>query len=857
MGKIKKITENELVGGTQNTDVYPVTSVKAVYDENNERLDNILNRRGVVNISTNYNADHIAEVLTLEQAIAKVPSKDRVLGFQGKFLSENGWKSYVFIGDSIVDWTNKTKWNNYLTGTDIVQESGEAEDKVMSQKVVNNKLAELESNKNIILYGAGKTRPSGIKVGDIYYNIADNMLYKIVDSTPDYVAVPFVAGNLYTLNNFTYIYDGHRLVLSSIITIAQIGPSGYINVPVYSIFYNTSTKLLGRKKQDGSFETVPFVENALYSCAGQLYYWNGDDLVTVYSSNKHIAIKSRDTYYKINDDIQAGDWIIVDFQSSSVLDEKTQLLAIKENGDTVILTTPYIGAGLYAYKISSKYIAFYLVSPNVDVSADINIIKPYDSVINYITAHTEHGSFESDYGFSYNINYFSNRLRSSYMINVNGAKAIHISGLPNTSKFNTITLYCFKADYTFIAEISTLIDNFTALPDECKYIRFKCNTENDIKSVVITSFYGGEMTEEKNIQYANESEPLIFEIGNGQFTTARLMLPPNYSANGKSCPMILYLQGSDLAVNMNFELGKGVTEGVHYLRDEGYAVLEIFGWGNYYYSKYPNCGHAYPYPTPTGLKCVKSGIEYVLSHFNVDKNNLHILSWSQGGQNSLYYVTHNEFNFKTINMIAPVLDYLSMPGGPAYADARKAIAEDLGLESDCVYQGVPFNGVEYFGSTEYCSYFPKARVFFERNIDKMQYLNEAWMRLVGGNALERLHEANDDAEHFWTTKGWEHPEDNSYYNNTDRTFIGEHVSVQMWCAKDDDQTPYRKVEEVSQQLQNGGIECKMNVVADGLGGHYSVAQRVKVPVTTSLGISYTAVPVAFVQTVSFIRSKKW
>ena len=42
MGKIKKILENELRGGTQSTDVYPVTSTKAVYDENNERLDNIL-----------------------------------------------------------------------------------------------------------------------------------------------------------------------------------------------------------------------------------------------------------------------------------------------------------------------------------------------------------------------------------------------------------------------------------------------------------------------------------------------------------------------------------------------------------------------------------------------------------------------------------------------------------------------------------------------------------------------------------------------------------------------------------------------------------------------------------------------
>ena len=45
MGKIKKILENELIGGTQNTDVYPVTSTKAVYNEDNENLDSILNTK--------------------------------------------------------------------------------------------------------------------------------------------------------------------------------------------------------------------------------------------------------------------------------------------------------------------------------------------------------------------------------------------------------------------------------------------------------------------------------------------------------------------------------------------------------------------------------------------------------------------------------------------------------------------------------------------------------------------------------------------------------------------------------------------------------------------------------------------
>ena len=42
MGKIKKLSESELVGGTQNTDIYPITSVKAVFNEKNTRLDTIL-----------------------------------------------------------------------------------------------------------------------------------------------------------------------------------------------------------------------------------------------------------------------------------------------------------------------------------------------------------------------------------------------------------------------------------------------------------------------------------------------------------------------------------------------------------------------------------------------------------------------------------------------------------------------------------------------------------------------------------------------------------------------------------------------------------------------------------------------
>ena len=114
MARIKKILENELVGGTQTTDIYPITSIKAIYDENNERLDNIIKRRSIVNVSTNYNDAHIAEVLTLYTAIDKVPYNDRELGFIMTFLSSEGWNTYQFKGESISEseWGDINKWSS-------------------------------------------------------------------------------------------------------------------------------------------------------------------------------------------------------------------------------------------------------------------------------------------------------------------------------------------------------------------------------------------------------------------------------------------------------------------------------------------------------------------------------------------------------------------------------------------------------------------------------------------------------------------------------------------------------------------------------------------------------------------------
>lgn len=103
MGKIKKILENELVGGTQNTDVYPVTSTKAIYDENNVRLDDILK-----------------------------PATKESAGL----MSPEDKNNIELVQTEVAGKVDKAS---------VVQESGDSEELVMSQKAVNNKLSDLNN----------------------------------------------------------------------------------------------------------------------------------------------------------------------------------------------------------------------------------------------------------------------------------------------------------------------------------------------------------------------------------------------------------------------------------------------------------------------------------------------------------------------------------------------------------------------------------------------------------------------------------------------------------------------------------------------------------------------------------------
>lgn len=154
MGLSRRIKDKELVGGSTEEDIYPVTSTQSVYNSQNKTVDQLLATNLPINISANYNTNYNAIAYTLREAINRVPLYDRRIGFIGTYLSKdltpNKWITIQYNGTSVdsSSWVNTDNWVQMLSKLDIVQSIGGSEDKVMSQKAIKEYV---EKSKDVIV----------------------------------------------------------------------------------------------------------------------------------------------------------------------------------------------------------------------------------------------------------------------------------------------------------------------------------------------------------------------------------------------------------------------------------------------------------------------------------------------------------------------------------------------------------------------------------------------------------------------------------------------------------------------------------------------------------------------------------
>ncbi len=199
MGKIKKILENELVGGTQTTDVYPVTSTKAVYDENNESLDKILSA-----------------------------SDDKLTELDGKIgeilnISESGMASYPY--EIIGGRTYKIINNMPNSAVLAVRQTPDGESSDVVTLLANSTLVYTPQNSGHYLYHNTTI--------DLTITEMSSLVYKIEDMGTSIDAINDELGDYLSESSGTEVgsmFFNFPLKKDTTYTIKNIGTNGTINI---------------------------------------------------------------------------------------------------------------------------------------------------------------------------------------------------------------------------------------------------------------------------------------------------------------------------------------------------------------------------------------------------------------------------------------------------------------------------------------------------------------------------------------------------------------------------------------------------------------------------------------------------
>ena len=158
MGTIEKIIKKGLVEG-QIAEVYPVTSTKAVYDENNERLDHILEASDeklselksevIYDVSSRNNGavfESLQSLLSSPELNSLIPTSVRCGGMSIRFInSNNRYVQYRYMGIKAAGKPNpfldSANWK--CTDSTITSENTEVKESILPNEL--NKWGKIKS----------------------------------------------------------------------------------------------------------------------------------------------------------------------------------------------------------------------------------------------------------------------------------------------------------------------------------------------------------------------------------------------------------------------------------------------------------------------------------------------------------------------------------------------------------------------------------------------------------------------------------------------------------------------------------------------------------------------------------------
>lgn len=441
---------------------------------------------------------------------------------------------------------------------------------------------------------------------------------------------------------------------------------------------------------------------------------------------------------------------------------------------------------------------------------------------------------------------------NAYPIIVDGAAKVVFPAitLTDTDKYN---IYWRDTNGANVGEsvLTCAIDNNTVnVPSGAYYLDIMI-CYSGLYDLPIKIVGGNDKTgeQQKRIYTKNSGEQVCYFAVDREkdvYSACCFMLPPNYNATNKKIPIVLWFDGNTDYRTIGSTFKQGKLPGLQYLRDEGFAVIQIYSWGSYFYTKYPKCGDDQPYPSPTCLRVLETGLRWFGDRYNVDLDNIHIVSKSMGGLISLFFVSHPIAPFKSVSMFSPIIDMFGLRG--RYSDARKAIFEDNALQgdvtdfSDINTDGSTSTGVENYYFSDRCL------PIWDANKGAIARLNSAYSNLVGGTFAENIAKSVADSRAWYADN-----EATNIYNHPEYKKISA-IPVKIWGATHDPDVQYKAMVQVVEQLRNSGCDAEIKSVNSYDHSLFDVSTTDAQTITTELGIICENVPIGWVESMQWIRS---
>lgn len=466
------------------------------------------------------------------------------------------------------------------------------------------------------------------------------------------------------------------------------------------------------------------------------------------------------------------------------------------------------------------------------------------------------GSSSAPGAMDYTIASFNGFVRSSMLIRRNTATKVVGVDVKN------FLVYEYASNFSYIKTSS----EGATLSSSCAYIKIVKETSSEVGESV-DFLFDGDVEEMYNVQIEKGesgnnllSEMLVFDVGDGICTTARLVLPIGYSINGQKVPLIIWCACDGSYQNWNFTIDNvgstpsSIKSNLQYLVTQGFAVLNVYPWGSYNYTNFPNCGMSGAVPVPVILRAYEKAVEYVTSRFNISDTNIFMTSWSGSGKLSAYYALHNpSFNLRHIYAFAPVVDggvwrvCETLSGATGFRGATNAEMR-LDGTSDQITKYLTKGNLDSAsgGFTD-----SEIKEFKKLNAGKFsKFSSIQWQNLTGAymkNGALHNHDIDDKIEdslnwgNVWRTytgytanngsvpasfTDWEGLRQQGIYDRHNLAITGDGAPITIIGAEDDGACPYLAMEQFIVQLQNGGCEAKIiNLPIESSGHTNSVGHK--------------------------------